>query len=79
MEMNFFTDINGAANIIGCSVPNVRLLIKREFNPLPNYKCTGKKVVYNKELFELPKELISSRRPKTIFVIKEVTKWAQNQ
>jgi len=71
--------ITETAQLLGCSVHNIRKLIIRAFNPLPYHKPIGSKVLINNKVVELPEELITKTKNKNVFVRDEVNLWIKNQ
>jgi len=71
--------ITETAQILGCSVHNIRKLTKRAFNPLPFHKPIGSKVVINNKIIDLPEELLSKTKNKNVFVRSELDLWIKNQ
>lgn len=67
------------AEMLGCSIANIRYLMKRDFNPLPSYKPFAGTVQINDETHQIPESCKSKTKNKLVFVEEEIKIWLKYQ
>lgn len=72
-------NIERVAEILGCSIANVRYLIKRDFNPLPKHKAFAGTVQINDNIYRIPEHCKSKTKNKLVFVEEELLTWIKYQ
>lgn len=75
MKNYTFLNMEQAAEMLGCSVSNIRYLIKKEFNPLPFCKPKGSIIVVNGDIYKVPAHCQSKTKNKLVFIKEQVNDW----